>query len=154
MTEDEIVSTCNLLLIAGHETTVNLIANAILAMLRHPAQWAALGADADRASAVIEETLRYDPPVQLVARIAADDMTIGDTTVVKGDTMMLLLAAAQRDPDRIRATRDVRPGSKCFPALGVRAWSALLSGCSAGPPGGRRRAVGGDGAIPRRATGR
>jgi cytochrome P450 len=98
LTEDEIVSTCSLLLIAGHETTVNLIANAILAMLRHPRQWAALGADADRAPAVIEETLRYDPPVQLVARIAADDMTIGDTAVVKGDSMMLLLAAAQHDP--------------------------------------------------------
>lgn len=97
LAEDEIVSTCSLLLIAGHETTVNLIGNAVLAMLRHPAQWSALGADANRAPAVIEETLRYDPPVQLVVRIAADDMTIGDTQVVKGDTMMLLLAAAQHD---------------------------------------------------------
>ncbi len=70
LTEDEIVATCNLLLIAGHETTVNLIGNAVLALLRHPAQWAALAADADRAPAVIEETLRYDPPVQLVVRIA------------------------------------------------------------------------------------
>ena len=98
LTEEEIVSTCNLLLIAGHETTVNLIANAILAMLRHPEQWAALSADAGRASAVIEETLRYDPPVQVAGRNAAEDMVIGDTTVVKGDTMMLLLAAAHRDP--------------------------------------------------------
>ena len=97
LTEEEIVSTCNLLLIAGHETTVNLIANAILAMLRHPEQWAALGADAGRASAVIEETLRYDPPVQLAGRNALEDMVIGDTAVIKGDTM-LLLAAAQRDP--------------------------------------------------------
>ena len=48
LTEEEIVATCNLLLIAGHETTVNLIANAILAMLRHPRQWAALGADPQR----------------------------------------------------------------------------------------------------------
>ncbi|MGO9154671.1 cytochrome P450 [Mycobacterium sp.] len=96
--EEEIVSTCNLLLIAGHETTVNLIANAILVMLRHPEQWAALGADAGRASAVIEETLRYDPPVQLAGRNALEDMAIGDTTVIKGDTMMVLLAAAQRDP--------------------------------------------------------
>ncbi|MGB9223708.1 cytochrome P450 [Mycobacterium sp.] len=98
LTTDEIVATCNLLLIAGHETTVNLIANAILAMLRHPPQWTALGADAGRAPAVIEETLRYDPPVQLVGRIAADDMTIGDAAVPKGDTMMMLLAAAQHDP--------------------------------------------------------
>ncbi|MEZ0363648.1 cytochrome P450 [Mycobacterium sp. pUA109] len=98
LTEEEIISTCNLLLVAGHETTVNLIGNAILAMLRHPRQWAALAADAGRAPVIIEETLRYDPPVQLVARIAADDLTIGDTAVAKGDTMMLLLAAAQRDP--------------------------------------------------------
>jgi cytochrome P450 len=98
LTEEEIVSTCNLLLIAGHETTVNLIANAMLAMLRHPEQWAALGADAGRAPAVVEETLRYDPPVQLAGRNALEDMIIGDTTMAKGDTMLVLLAAAQRDP--------------------------------------------------------
>jgi cytochrome P450 len=98
LTEEEIVATCNLLLVAGHETTVNLIANAILAMLRHPSQWAALSADPLRVSAVVEETLRYDPPVQLMGRIAADDMTIGETLVPKGDVMMLLLAAAHHDP--------------------------------------------------------
>ncbi|WP_458317665.1 cytochrome P450 [Mycolicibacterium brisbanense] len=98
LTEDEIVATCDLLLIAGHETTVNLIANAILAMLRHPQQWAALGSDARRVSSVIEETMRYDPPVQLVSRIAGEDMTIGDVEVPEGDTMLLLLAAAHRDP--------------------------------------------------------
>jgi cytochrome P450 len=114
LTEDEIVSTCNLLLIAGHETTVNLIANAMLAMLREPAQWAALGADADRAQAVIEETLRYDPPVQLVARIAADDMTIGDTQIPKGDSMMLLLAAAQHDPDEFEHPETFDPDRKAF----------------------------------------
>jgi len=84
LTEDEIVATCNLLLIAGHETTVNLIANAILAMLRHPTQWTALAADRSRVSAVIEETMRYDPPVQLVGRIAGDDMTIGDVAGAGG----------------------------------------------------------------------
>ena len=98
LTEEEIVATCNLLLIAGHETTVNLIANAILAMLRHPQHWSALSEDPGRASAIVEETLRYDPPVQLVGRVAGEDMTIGDAEVPRGDTMMLLLAAAHRDP--------------------------------------------------------
>ena len=98
LTTEEIVATCNLLLIAGHETTVNLIANAILAMLRRPRYWSELAADADRAATIIEETLRFDPPVQLAGRIAAEEMTIGETSVPKGDTMMLLLAAAQRDP--------------------------------------------------------
>ena len=98
LTEQEIVSTCNLLLIAGHETTVNLISNAVLAMLRNPVHWTALGADPGRASLIVEETLRYDPPVQLVGRVAAEDMTIGAVDLPAGDIVMLLLAAAQRDP--------------------------------------------------------
>ncbi|ORB74954.1 cytochrome P450 [Mycobacterium scrofulaceum] len=98
LTEEEIVSTCNLLLIAGHETTVNLIGNAVLAMLRNPGQWTALGADPGRAPVIVEETLRYDPPVQLVGRIALADMVIGGVEVPAGDVMMLLLAAAHRDP--------------------------------------------------------
>jgi cytochrome P450 len=98
LTEDEILATCNLLLIAGHETTVNLIANAILAMLRHPDYWAQLAGDPARASVIVEETLRYDPPVQLVGRVAGADMTIGGVRVPKGDNMMLMLAAANRDP--------------------------------------------------------
>lgn len=114
LTEEEIVATCNLLLIAGHETTVNLIANGALALLRHPEHWVALGQDSSRASAIIEETLRYDPPVQLVSRVAGEDMNIGEqgVRVPKGDTMLLLLAAAHRDPavierpDEFNPTRD------------------------------------------------
>lgn len=122
LTEDEIVATCNLLLIAGHETTVNLIANAILAMLRHPRSWASLGDDADLAPGIVEETLRYDPPVQLVGRVAGADMTIngspggqersdrGIISVPKGDNMMLLLAAAQRDPSVTERPDEFDPG--------------------------------------------
>ncbi|AKS31166.1 cytochrome P450 [Mycolicibacterium goodii] len=102
LTEDEIIATCNLLLIAGHETTVNLIANAVLALLRTPGQWAALATDASRVSAVIEETMRYDPPVQLASRVAGGDVTIGTHPVPEGDTMLLLLAAAHRDPAVVR----------------------------------------------------
>ena len=114
LTEDEIAATCNLLLIAGHETTVNLIANAILAMLRQPSQWAALGDNAQRASLVVEETLRYDPPVQLMGRIAGDDVTIGETAVPKGDTMMLLLGAAQRDPGANERPDEFDPDRKAI----------------------------------------
>jgi cytochrome P450 len=114
LAEDEIVSTCMLLLIAGHETTVNLIANAMLAMLRKPEQWAALAADPQRASAVIEETLRYDPPVHLVVRIAADDMTIGDTDMTKGDSMLLLLAAAQHDAAEFEQPEIFNPDRNTF----------------------------------------
>jgi cytochrome P450 len=110
LTTEEIVATCNLLLIAGHETTVNLIANAILAMLREPRHWAALAADPDRASTIIEETLRYDPPVQLVGRVAADQLTVGGVTVPKGDIMMLLLSAAQRDPTAFEQPDEFDPG--------------------------------------------
>jgi cytochrome P450 len=98
LTSGEIVSTCNLLLVAGHETTVSLIGNAILAMLNHPSSWAALASAPQRAPAFVEETLRFDSPLHFIPRIAADDMTIGDTNVSKGDEMMLLLASANRDP--------------------------------------------------------
>lgn len=109
LTEEEIVATCNLLLIAGHETTVNLIANAVLAMLRHREQWIALGEDAELAAGIVEETLRYDPPVQLVGRVAGEDMVIGESRIPKGDTMMLLLAAAQRDPATIERPDEFDP---------------------------------------------
>ncbi|AYQ77543.1 cytochrome P450 [Mycobacterium avium subsp. paratuberculosis] len=118
LTEEEIVSTCNLLLIAGHETTVNLIGNAVLAMLRDPGQWAALGADPGRAPAIVEETLRYDPPVQLAGRIALDDMVIGGVEVPAGDVMMLLLAAANRDPAEFDRPDTFDPDRKCLRHLG------------------------------------
>jgi cytochrome P450 len=99
LTEREIVSTCVLLLVAGHETTVSLISNAVLALLRHPGQLAALRADPGLAAGAVEETLRYDAPVQLSGRIARGDMRIGDVTAADGTMLLLLLAAAGRDPD-------------------------------------------------------
>jgi len=94
----ELISTCVLLLIAGHETTVNLISGGALALLRDPAAMAALRADAGLGAGVVEETLRYDPPVQLLARVAAEPMRIGEFDIDGGDVVLLLLAAAQRDP--------------------------------------------------------
>lgn len=114
LSSEEIVATCNLLLVAGHETTVNLIGNAVLAMLRHPEQWAALAADPGRAATIVEETLRYDPPVQLTVRIAAEDLVVGGVEVPKGDTMMLLLAAAQRDPSVYERPDEFDPDRPAF----------------------------------------
>ena len=99
LTEDELIATCVLLLVAGHETTVGLISNAILALLRHPDQLAALRADPTLAAGAVEETLRYDAPVQMTARVARGGMQVGPVTARDGALVLLLLAAAGRDPE-------------------------------------------------------
>lgn len=99
LSDDEIVATCNLLFLAGHETTVNLITNAALAMLRQTQYWRELSINPSCVSAITEESLRYDPPSQIVTRIAGENMIINDLEVPKGDMMILALAAAHRDPE-------------------------------------------------------
>jgi cytochrome P450 len=98
LTEDELIATCVLLLVAGHETTVGLISNAILALLRHPDQLAALQADPSLAAGAVEETLRYDAPVQMTARVARGGMQVGPVMARDGALVLLLLAATGRDP--------------------------------------------------------
>ncbi len=98
LSEPELIATCVLLLVAGHETTVGLISNAILALLRHPDQLAALRADPGLAAGAVEETLRYDTPVQITGRVARGGMRVGDVSVPDGAVLMLLLAATGRDP--------------------------------------------------------
>ncbi|MGW2664063.1 cytochrome P450 [Nocardia tengchongensis] len=100
LTHDELVSTCALLLIAGHETTVNLIANSVLTLLRHGHRHhlAILRTASAFAGPVIEESLRFDPPVQLVPRIARAPIALPGIEIAAGDLVVLLLAAANRDP--------------------------------------------------------
>jgi len=98
MTEAELLSTLILLLIAGHETTVNLIGNGVLALLRNRAQFEKLSSDPSLAKSATEEVLRYDAPVQLTLRVAHEDLEFGDFAMPKGDMAILLLAAANRDP--------------------------------------------------------
>jgi cytochrome P450 len=99
LSEPELIATCVLLLVAGHETTVGLISNAILALLRHPDQLAALRADPGLADGAVEETLRYDAPVQLTGRVARGGMQVGPVSAPDGAVLLLLLAAAGRDPE-------------------------------------------------------
>jgi cytochrome P450 len=98
MTLEELLATCVLLLVAGHETTVGLISNATLALLRHRDQYAELVADPGLAAAAVEETLRYDAPVQLTGRVATGGMRFGDIAAPDGAVLLLLLAATGRDP--------------------------------------------------------
>jgi cytochrome P450 len=98
LSERELLSTCTLLLIAGHETTVNLIGNGVLQLLRHPQELAKFQADPGIAPTVVEEVLRYDPPVQFDGRMCIEDADIGGVTVERGQFVMMLLGAANRDP--------------------------------------------------------
>jgi cytochrome P450 len=100
LTEAELLSTCILLLVAGHETTVNLIGNGVLALLRYPEEAARWRADPSLTKNAIEEILRYDPPVQLTGRIALTDLEIGGRVVSKGEQAVLLIGSANRDADQ------------------------------------------------------
>lgn len=99
LTEHELISTCYLLLIAGHETTVNLIGNGTLALLRHPDQLRWLQQDPTLIHSAIEELLRYDNPVQKVTRIVVGRIMIDSYTIGDGELVSPVLAAANRDPD-------------------------------------------------------
>jgi cytochrome P450 len=100
MDDADLVITMILLLIAGHETTVNLITNGALTLLRYPDELVRLGHDPGRIPFVIEELLRYEPPVQFVTRFALADIEIDGTTIPKGSGIRLILAAGNRDPRR------------------------------------------------------
>jgi cytochrome P450 len=97
LTEDELIGLCMLLLIAGHETTRSLIGASVLALLRHPAELAALAAEPSLAEQVVEEALRYDPPVQVVSRFALRSAEVAGGTVAAGSFVLMLLGAANRD---------------------------------------------------------
>jgi cytochrome P450 len=97
----EATSMAFLLLIAGHETTVNLIGNGALALLRHPDQLAALRHDPALVPNAVEEFLRFDGPINLATwRYTAEPVEIGDTTIPEGEFVLVSLVSANRDPDR------------------------------------------------------
>jgi cytochrome P450 len=116
----DLVATCGLLLVAGFETTVNLVGNGVAALQRDRAQWTRLVEDPSRAEAVVEETLRFDPPVQITIRIAQENLKLHGTWVGRGTVIALLLAAANRDPaayaqpDRFDPDRSGEPEHLAF----------------------------------------
>jgi pimeloyl-[acyl-carrier protein] synthase len=98
LSQAELLATCVLLLVAGHETTVNLIGNGMLALLRHPAELRKLGAEPALLPSAVEELLRWDSPVQRTGRITATDVELGGTLIPKGALVSAVLGAANRDP--------------------------------------------------------
>jgi cytochrome P450 len=101
LSEDELLAMVFLLLVAGHETTVNLIGNGTLALLQNPDQLQKLKDDPSLIKPAIEELLRYDGPVETsTERFAREDVAIGDTVIPKGEMVMVVIAAADHDPER------------------------------------------------------
>ena len=116
LTNEELTANIILLFGAGHETTVNLIGNGLLALFRHPDQLELLKSDPSLIGNAIDELLRYDSSVQLTGRVALEDMEVGGIMVTKGTPVLCLLGAANRDPtvypdpDRLDITRkNIRP---------------------------------------------
>jgi cytochrome P450 len=112
---EELRSTCNLLLIAGHETTMNLIGNGLLALLRHPDQLEKLRADPGLSRTAVEELLRFDSPVHLTARTATEDVDVGGVTLPRGQLAIIAIGGVNRDPahfedpDRLNVERNPNP---------------------------------------------
>ena len=103
LTEEELIANCLLLLVAGHETTTNLIGNGLYALLSHPDQAAWLRQDPARLPAAVEELLRYESPIQWTTRHAKETITLGDLRLEAGQFLMLGLGAANRDPAQFTA---------------------------------------------------
>lgn len=121
LSDDEMVATCVLLLVAGHETTTNLIGNGTLALLQNRDQWDLLVSNPDLVTRAVEETLRYDSPIQMTFRYAFENVEIDGVTIQPGQQVGMMLGSANRDPghypdpDRLDVTRAPRvPGSFGF----------------------------------------
>ena len=115
-TRHQVLVNCSLLLLAGHETTINLLCNGTLSFLRHPEQWALFKQDpAGWSKRATEECLRYDPPVKSIQRIAAQEVELRDKVLHKDDRLRWFISSANRDPevfadpDTFDITRDPNP---------------------------------------------
>lgn len=97
--DTELLTMLVLLLVAGHETTVNLLGNGLVALMRNRDQWDRLSAHPELAERAVEEMLRYDSPVQLTSRVATEPRQFGGETINEQQTVITLTGAANRDPD-------------------------------------------------------
>jgi cytochrome P450 len=118
LNEGELLATCILLLVAGHETTVNLIGGGTLALLRNPDQWTRFRDDQSLTRSAVEEMLRFVSPVQLTGRALLEDCEFGGVEFRAGDFAMLLLGSANRDPAAFEEPERFDIGRNPNPHLG------------------------------------
>jgi cytochrome P450 len=118
LTQAELSATCILLLVAGHETTVNLLSGGLLQLIRHPDQMERMRNDPTVLRTGIEEMTRYVSPVQLTGRAALDEIECGGVTINKGEFMLLLLASANRDPEIFKDPESFDVGRQENPHVG------------------------------------
>ncbi len=100
LTEEEVVANSIMLMTGGQETTTNLIGNGTLSLLRHPDQFQKLRANPSLIHSAIEELLRYESPIQYTSRLAPEDIQMGGKTIRKGQAVIAVMGAANRDPER------------------------------------------------------
>jgi cytochrome P450 len=100
LSDQQVVQFCILLMIAGNETTTNLLGNLLNRILDQPEDWARLRADPSLIDGAIEESLRLDSPAQMVIRRAKEDVEVGGAQIKAGETIMVYLASANRDPEK------------------------------------------------------
>ena len=142
LTEREMLAMLRLLLVAGNETTTNLIGNGMLALLRHPEQLQALRDDPGRIPAAVEELLRYDSPVQATLRLVLEDTEVNGIPLRRDDNVLLLNGAANRDP----AASSTVPTSSTSGAATTTTWRSAAASTSASA----RRSRGWRGGSPSR----
>ncbi len=137
LSEDELLAMVFLLLIAGHETTVNLIASGTLALLENPEQLARLRQDPALMPKAIEELLRFTSPVDVATeRFAAEDIELHGVTIRRGEQVLAVIGAANRDPRQFTDPDSLRPRPRPQPPPGVWPGHPLLPGRAAGTAGG------------------
>jgi cytochrome P450 len=108
LSEDELITMSGLLFAAGFETTSNLLANGLAALLAHPQQLRLLRERPDLGQAAVEELVRFDSPVQLITRVVADPVELGGTEVAEGERVVAYLGAGNRDPERFADPDELR----------------------------------------------
>lgn len=123
LTEEEIIANSILTMIGGQETATNLIGSGLLTLLRHPEQMRMLEADPSLIPSAVEELLRWESPIQHTARVAPEDFTLGGKLIRRGQTVVAVLAAGNRDPERFPNpdVLDLKRGDKGHLAFG---WAA------------------------------